>query len=173
MPTPPPPFRSVGDFIRSQRELMSLSMRQLAEMAQVSNPYLSQIERGVYKPSAQVLKGIADALDMSAETLYREAGLLDDSLERPAVSVEDAIRVDPRLTQEGKQALIQVYQGLTAAQPVPQPASARTPRTAAPASKSRAANPTKRTTPAKPARKTSAKTATRKATTRKAKRPNR
>jgi len=119
MPTPPPPFRSVGDFIRSQRELMSLSMRQLAEMAQVSNPYLSQIERGVYKPSAQVLKGIADALDMSAETLYREAGLLDDSLERPGLSVEDAIRVDPRLTQEGKQALIQVYQGLVAAQPAP------------------------------------------------------
>ena len=58
-------------------------MRQLAEMAKVSNPYLSQIERGVYKPSAQVLKGIADALDMSAETLYREAGLLDDSVERP------------------------------------------------------------------------------------------
>lgn len=173
MPTPPPPFRSVGDFIRSQRELMSLSMRQLAEMAQVSNPYLSQIERGVYKPSAQVLKGIADALDMSAETLYREAGLLDDSVERPAVSVEDAIRVDPRLTQEGKQALIQVYQGLTAAQPVPQPASVRTPRTAAPASKSRATNPTKRSTPAKPARKTSAKTATRKATTRKVKRPDR
>jgi transcriptional regulator with XRE-family HTH domain len=119
MPTPPPSFKSVGDFIRSQRELMSLSMRQLAEMAKVSNPYLSQIERGVYKPSAHVLKGIADALDMSAETLYREAGLLDDSFERPDVSVEDAIRVDPRLTPEGKQALIQVYQGLVGAQPAP------------------------------------------------------
>jgi transcriptional regulator with XRE-family HTH domain len=113
----------VGDFIRAQRELMSLSMRQLAEMAQVSNPYLSQIERGVYKPSAQVLKGIADALDMSAETLYREAGLLDDSVERPALSVEEAIRVDLRLTHEGKQALIQVYQGLVAAQPAPEPSS--------------------------------------------------
>ncbi len=119
MPAPAPPFRSVGDFIRSQRELMSLSMRQLAGMAKVSNPYLSQIERGVYKPSAHVLKGIADALDMSAETLYREAGLLDDSLERPQLSVEDAIRVDPRLTPEGKQALIQVYQGLVGAQPAP------------------------------------------------------
>jgi transcriptional regulator with XRE-family HTH domain len=117
MPTTPPPFKSVGDFIRTQRELMSLSMRQLAEMAQVSNPYLSQIERGVYTPSAQVLKGIADALDMSAETLYREAGLLDDSVERPGQSVEDAIRVDPRLTQEGKQALIQVYRGLVGSQP--------------------------------------------------------
>jgi transcriptional regulator with XRE-family HTH domain len=117
-----PPFKSVGDFIRTQRELMSLSMRQLAEMAKVSNPYLSQIERGVYTPSAQVLKGIAVALDMSAETLYREAGLLDDSVERPTPSVEDAIRVDGRLTQEAKQALIQVYRGLVATQ---QPAGDR------------------------------------------------
>jgi len=116
MPEPTPPFKSVGDFIRTQRELMSLSMRQLAGLAKVSNPYLSQIERGVYTPSAQVLKGIADALDMSAETLYREAGLLDDSVERPGLSVEEAIRVDARLTQEAKQALIQVYRGLVATQ---------------------------------------------------------
>ena len=161
MPTPPPPFRSVGDFIRSQRELMSLSMRQLAEMAQVSNPYLSQIERGVYKPSAQVLKGIADALDMSAETLYREAGLLDDSVERPAMSVEDAIQVDPRLTQEGKLALIQVYQGaLIAAQPAPERRAQRPAATASgppvrraarkPAAASQRAKPTR----AKPTRKT-------------------
>src|SRR5665213_3915820 len=84
VPSTPPTLKSVGEFIRTQRELMSLSMRQLAGMAAVSNPYLSQIERGVYTPSAQVLKGIADALDMSAETLYREAGLLDDSVERPS-----------------------------------------------------------------------------------------
>jgi transcriptional regulator with XRE-family HTH domain len=149
MQTPPPRFRSVGDFIKSQRELMSLSMRQLAEMAQVSNPYLSQIERGVYKPSAHVLKGIADALDMSAETLYREAGLLDDSVERPAQTVEEAIRVDPRLTQEGKQALIQVYQGLIAAQPASAPT---TPSRSAP----------------KTARKPSTRAPSRTATTRKA-----
>ena len=111
-PEPTPSLRSVGEFIRSQRELMSLSMRQLAEMAKVSNPYLSQIQRGVYTPSAQVLKGIAGALDLSTETLYQQAGLLDDTLERPAQSVEDAIRMDRRLTQEGKQALIQVYRGL-------------------------------------------------------------
>ncbi len=165
MPTPPPPFRSVGDFIRSQRELMSLSMRQLAEMAQVSNPYLSQIERGVYKPSAQVLKGIADALDMSAETLYREAGLLDDSLERPTVSVEDAIRVDPRLTQEGKQALVQVYQGLIAAQPMP---AAR-----GPVPTSHAAATARKTAGSKPARTTPVKSAPRKSPTRKPKSPKR
>jgi transcriptional regulator with XRE-family HTH domain len=143
-PTPTPPFKSVGDFIRTQRELMSLSMRQLAGLAKVSNPYLSQIERGVYTPSAQVLKGIADALDMSAETLYREAGLLDDSVERPSLSVEDAIRVDGRLTQEAKQALIQVYRGLVATQqpstdrpkptrPARKPAAKATPAKAAPA----------------------------------------
>jgi transcriptional regulator with XRE-family HTH domain len=115
MSTPPSSLGSLGEFIRSQRELMSLSMRQLAEMAKVSNPYLSQIERGVYTPSAQVLKGIADALDISAETIYQEAGLLDDTVERPAPSVEDAIRMDRRLTQDGKQALIQVYRGLVGA----------------------------------------------------------
>jgi transcriptional regulator with XRE-family HTH domain len=109
---PPPPFGSLGEFIRSQRELMSLSLRQLAESAKVSNPYLSQIERGVYTPSAQVLKGIADALDISAETLFQQAGLLDNAFERPATSVEDAIRMDTQLTKEGKQALIQVYRGL-------------------------------------------------------------
>ena len=74
---------SLGDFIRTQRELMSLSLRKLAEMSRVSNPYLSQIERGLYT-LAQVLKGIADALDISAETLYRQAGLLGDELRRPA-----------------------------------------------------------------------------------------
>ena len=131
MSEPTPPFKSVGDFIRTQRELMSLSMRQLAGLANVSNPYLSQIERGVYTPSAQVLKGIADALDMSAETLYREAGLLDDSVERPGLSVEDAIRVDARLTQEAKQALIQVYRGLVATQ---QP-STESPKSSRPARK--------------------------------------
>jgi transcriptional regulator with XRE-family HTH domain len=146
MPEPTPPFKSVGDFIRTQRELMSLSMRQLAGLAKVSNPYLSQIERGVYTPSAQVLKGIADALDMSAETIYREAGLLDDSVERPSLSVEDAIRMDTRLTQEGKQALIQVYRGLTATQrpsvdrsrrsrPVRKPAAKAAPAKAKPKSR--------------------------------------
>jgi len=117
---------------------MSLSMRQLAGLAKVSNPYLSQIERGVYTPSAQVLKGIADALDMSAETLYREAGLLDDSVERTTLSVEDAVRLDGRLTQEAKQALIQVYRGLVATQ---QPSTNR-PRPSRPARKPAAKAPT-------------------------------
>jgi transcriptional regulator with XRE-family HTH domain len=107
-----PSLPPLGEFIRSQREFMSLSMRQLAETANVSNPYLSQIERGLYKPSAQVLKGIADALDISVETLFQRAGLLDDADDRAANGVEHAIRMDRRLTKEGKQALIQAYRGL-------------------------------------------------------------
>ena len=144
MSAPPPSFGSLGEFIRSQRELMSLSLRQLAETAKVSNPYLSQIERGVYTPSAQVLKGIADALDISAETLFQQAGLLDNTFERPAQSVEDAIRMDPQLTKEGKQALIQVYRGLvgTRDKGPERPAArrsraAREPTTTAPRSKPR------------------------------------
>jgi transcriptional regulator with XRE-family HTH domain len=110
---------------------MSLSMRQLAEMAKVSNPYLSQIERGVYTPSAQVLKGIADALDISTETLFQQAGLLDDAVEHPAQSVEEAIRMDRRLTKEGKQALIQVYRGLVGTRKAaPERAAARRSRAA-------------------------------------------
>jgi len=69
-------WKAVGEFIRSQRRLADLSLRQLSALAQVSNPYLSQIERGIHKPSADVLKGIADALHISAETLYARAGLL-------------------------------------------------------------------------------------------------
>jgi len=107
-------WKRVGDFIRSQRELAQLSLRQLAVMAKVSNPYLSQIERGVYRPSAHVLKSIADALHISAESLYAQAGLLDREQgggEERANAVERAIRLDPRLTPEQKRALIGVYKG--------------------------------------------------------------
>ena len=140
MPALPSGFGPLGEFIRSQRELMSLSMRQLAERAKVSNPYLSQIERGVYTPSAQVLKGIASALDISAETLYQQAGLLDKTVERTAPLVEDAIRLDRRLTQEGKQALLQVYRGLVGTrEAVPEPAAAKPPRRATKAAPAEAA----------------------------------
>jgi transcriptional regulator with XRE-family HTH domain len=99
----------LGGFIRMQRELARLSLRQLAEAAKVSNAYLSQVERGVYRPSAQVLRGIADALHLSVETLYARAGLLDEEEERPGV--EEAIRLDERLTADQKEALIRVYRG--------------------------------------------------------------
>jgi transcriptional regulator with XRE-family HTH domain len=105
-------WKALGEFIRSQRRLADLSLRQLADLASVSNPYLSQVERGLYRPSAQVLKGIAGALDISAETLYAQAGLLEG--EAPAEgppAVEEAIRLDKRLTHDQKLALIQVYRG--------------------------------------------------------------
>jgi len=76
---PFPGFDQLGDFIRAQRELMELSQRQLAKMARLSNPYLSQIERGLRNPSSFVLKALADGLEISAETLYTQAGILDPS----------------------------------------------------------------------------------------------
>src|SRR5260370_23448387 len=108
------PWTALGDFIRSQRQLARLSLRQLAELTSVSNPYLSQIERGLYRPSAQVLKSIAEALHLSAETIYAEAGLLDQRGAETAASprVEEAIRLDHELSTEQKEALIHVYRGL-------------------------------------------------------------
>ena len=100
----------LGDFIRTQRRLAHLSLRQLSEIADVSNAYLSQLERGLYRPSAHVLKSIADALELSAEELYRRAGLLADD-DIPAADVEAAIRLDDSLTPEQKEALIGVYRG--------------------------------------------------------------
>src|ERR671935_283639 len=99
----------LGEFIRLQREIANLSLRQLGELADVSNAYLSQVERGLYQPSAQILKGIADALQISAEELYARAGLLDEKDRAP--SVEEAIRLDERLTSEQKEALLGVYRG--------------------------------------------------------------
>ena len=98
----------LGDFIRRQRELQKLSMRQLAELAGISNPYLSQIERGLRRPSAEVLQALAKALQISAESLYVRAGLLTDE-DAAAPSVREAIGRDPLLTPEQKQVLLGVY----------------------------------------------------------------
>src|ERR1700680_3248380 len=98
-------WKGVGEFIRAQRQLADLSLRQLAELAHVSNPYLSQVERGLYKPSAQVLKGIADALQVSAQSMYTRAGLLDEDVEEPS-GVEMAIRTDLQLTTDQKETLL-------------------------------------------------------------------
>jgi len=107
--------KAVGNFIRLQRGLADLSLRQLSELSDVSNAYLSQVERGLYMPSAQVLKNIAEALDLSAETLYQRAGLLDESQGSDeggrAADVERAIRLDDALTAEQKEALMGVYRG--------------------------------------------------------------
>ena len=105
-------LKSLGEFIRGQRELANLSLRQLADLAKVSNPYLSQVERGLYKPSAEVLKQIANALHLSAESFFQQAGLLDEDIQKEAADhVESAIKLDPRLTIEQKETLIRVYRG--------------------------------------------------------------
>ena len=109
------PWSSLGAFIRGQRELANLSMRQLAEIAKISNPYLSQVERGLYKPSAEVLKQIAQALQISAETMYTQAGLLDESTRDDSHhGVEHAVKLDPRLTVDQKEALIRIYRSFVA-----------------------------------------------------------
>ncbi len=104
---------ALGQFIRVQRQLAKLSLRDLAERARVSNPYLSQIERGMHEPSVRVLKAIAAALGLPAETLLAEAGLLDD--EAAPREAEAAIRADVALTAEQKDALVAVYRSYVAA----------------------------------------------------------
>jgi len=105
-------LEALGTFIRSQRRLANLSLRDLAELTQVSNPYLSQIERGLHEPSVRVLRAIALALDLSAETLLLHAGLLSN-LATPAEGDDGAtvaaIRTDPRLTENQKGAMLAVY----------------------------------------------------------------
>jgi len=106
------PRNPLGEFIRNQREITRLSLRQLANLARISNPYLSQIERGLYEPSANVLKSIAKALGVAPEKLYAIAGWLgDESSDADGGDVEGAIRTDRRLTSRQKQALIEVYRG--------------------------------------------------------------
>ena len=98
----------LGDYLREQRGQAQMSLRQLAELTDVSNPYLSQIERGLRRPSAEVLQQIAKALRISAESLYVRAGILDAD-ESGARMVEDAIALDVRLTERQKTALLDIY----------------------------------------------------------------
>jgi transcriptional regulator with XRE-family HTH domain len=98
--------QDIGSFIRSQREAAQVSVRQLAEKAGVSNPYLSQIERGLRKPSADVLSQIAKALRVSAEVLYIRAGMLEPS---ETNEVRDAIITDTAITERQKQVLLDIY----------------------------------------------------------------
>jgi len=117
--------KALGDFIRSQRKLANLSLRQLAEMTSLSNPYLSQIERGLHQPSVRVLRLLADSLNVSAETLLAQAGLLDanpgtggrsatggGSAAGQQPAVEAAIRADERLGEDQKAALLAVYRSM-------------------------------------------------------------
>jgi len=109
---------ALGSFIRAQRKMANLSLRQLAELTSLSNPYLSQLERGLHQPSVRVLKLISDALNVSAETLLTEAGLIapagpgQDEAGSANPPTEAAIRADGRLSEEQKSALIAVYRSM-------------------------------------------------------------
>jgi transcriptional regulator with XRE-family HTH domain len=100
-------LHDLGAFIREQRRSARLSLRNLSDLAGISNPYLSQIERGLRKPSADILQQIAKALRISAETLYVRAGILEQR--DPDAGLEEAIDRDPTLTDRQKQALLEVY----------------------------------------------------------------
>ncbi len=107
-----PRWHDLGAFIREQRRITDLSVRRLAELTGVSNPYLSQIERGLRRPSADILQQIARGLQISSETLYEKAGILDsDARDHDLVS---EIRRDPHLSDDQKKALIQVYRSFRA-----------------------------------------------------------
>lgn len=101
----------LGTYIRAQRELANMSLRQLAGVSNVSNAYLSQIERGLHQPSLKVLRAISEALDISVETLLAQAGMLGGTQtpERSATSVEQAVIADPQLSDDEKQILLGVY----------------------------------------------------------------
>jgi transcriptional regulator with XRE-family HTH domain len=111
-------LHALGAFIRAQRQLANLSLRQMADLAQVSNPYLSQLERGLHEPSVRVLQSIARALNVSAETLLAHAGIDDDTGAAEPSGTESAIRADDRLSDDQKQALLTVYRSYVQANAV-------------------------------------------------------
>jgi len=115
---------SLGEIIRQQRELAEMSMRQFADLAGISNPYLSQIERGLRAPSEHVLDGIANALKVSAETLYEQAGMTAPG-EDDDTAVLDAIESDDRLTRRQRAALREVYEAFVATNPAGRASSGR------------------------------------------------
>jgi transcriptional regulator with XRE-family HTH domain len=101
------PWRDLGEFIREQRNVARLSVRRLSDMAGISNPYLSQIERGLRRPSAEILQQIARALRISAETLYVRAGILD--ARDMEADLTEAILSEPTLTEDQKRTLLRIY----------------------------------------------------------------
>lgn len=124
-------LQALGELIRSQREQAELTLRELAARTNVSNPYLSQIERGLHEPSVRVLKAIAGALNLSAESLLQQAGILegaDPAVPPPPPSVEEAVRADPRLSAEQRAALLSVYRSFVEADGGPSKRPAATKR---------------------------------------------
>ena len=114
---------ALGEIIRQQRELTEMSMRQFAELAGISNPYLSQIERGLRAPSEHVVDGIAKALHLSADALYQQAGMTPPGEEDEDSAVLDAIAADRRLTARQRKALAEIYESFVASSPAGKRAS--------------------------------------------------
>jgi transcriptional regulator with XRE-family HTH domain len=107
-----PRVRQLGEYIRLQRQMADLSLRGMAELTKVSNAYLSQIERGLHQPSLRVLRAIAEALDIPADSLLAAAGVVPqppDGSETRRTGTEEAIRSDPDLTAEEREALLRIY----------------------------------------------------------------
>ncbi|MDH4353639.1 MAG: helix-turn-helix domain-containing protein [Actinomycetota bacterium] len=150
------PVSRIGDYIREQRESSKLSLRRLAQESGISNPYLSQIERGLRKPSAEILQQIAKALRISAEQLYVQAGLLEDR--DTSLAVETAVLADPVLSERQKRVLLDIYASFMAEAVVGDSASAP------------AAAPRKRTSPAGTPKTAAAKASARPAPTTRPKR---
>jgi transcriptional regulator with XRE-family HTH domain len=125
-----------GSYVRTQRQMANLSLRQLAELAQISNPYLSQLERGMHEPSVRVIRTIADALGIPADEMFERLGIVDEGAtdEAPgdAEATELAIRRDPHLTDEQKQATLAVYRSFRAANAAAEPPQPRARRTRKP-----------------------------------------
>jgi transcriptional regulator with XRE-family HTH domain len=109
-------WKDLGEFIRGQRERTEMSLRRLSELSGISNPYLSQIERGLRKPSADILQQLAKALEVSAETLYVQAGMLEP---RGGESLVQYIRDDPHLTADQKQTMVTIYESFRAGRSTP------------------------------------------------------
>ncbi len=137
----------LGEYLREQRQSAQLSLRQLSEVAGISNPYISQIERGLKKPSAEILQALAKALRISAESLYVRAGILilDERTDRGqdrAVDVTDAILADPKLNDRQRAVLLDVYESFVA-----EPAPTKTPAPPRTSKPGRAAKPTRPAAP--------------------------
>ena len=112
------PLKDLGDYIREQRRQAELSLRKLSDLANVSNPYLSQIERGLKRPSAEILQQIARALEVSAESLYVRAGILDEDRDSNLIAT---VRAQSDLTTEQKQVLIRIYRSFLSENEEPAP----------------------------------------------------
>ncbi len=145
---PPISVHNLGDYLREQRHSAELSLRQLSEVAGISNPYLSQIERGLKKPSAEILQALAKALRISAESLYVRAGFLEEHAgfaEAARVDVQAAVLADPALSNRQRAVLLDVYESFVG---VPAPRAASRARRSTKARK--AAEATRPTRPTKP-----------------------